>query len=235
MRLLERVVRPDWVCLDIGANIGAHTLALAVLACRGEVFAFEASGGNFGYLERNIDGLGEPRARTSRVRCALWSEAGELRLARSDEFAGSGFVAQRVEVVEGETHVRFVGKDEVPFQMHVETVPALPLDVWAQEQQLVRLDLVKLDVEGAETHVLEGARHTFERLRPILVTEYNPSCATSLFGEEPDAYFRMLERHFATVKVVEPDGTTSPPLDWALLIGRLEGGKGWEDLFCEPF
>src|SRR5580765_8476349 len=40
-RVMERIVRPEWTCLDIGANIGVHTLALAELAR--EVIAFEAN------------------------------------------------------------------------------------------------------------------------------------------------------------------------------------------------
>lgn len=39
--VMERLVRPDWVCVDAGANIGAHTLVLSELAR--QVLAFEAN------------------------------------------------------------------------------------------------------------------------------------------------------------------------------------------------
>jgi hypothetical protein len=41
-RFLERTVQTNWVCVDIGANIGTHTLAMASMATEGTVVAFEA-------------------------------------------------------------------------------------------------------------------------------------------------------------------------------------------------
>jgi len=52
--VLERIVKPAWVCLDVGANIGAITLPLARLASAGHVHAFEASPTAFELLKRNI-------------------------------------------------------------------------------------------------------------------------------------------------------------------------------------
>jgi protein-L-isoaspartate O-methyltransferase len=56
MALLERIVQPDFVCLDVGANIGAITLPLARLASKGRVYAFEAAPATFDLLKRNIAG-----------------------------------------------------------------------------------------------------------------------------------------------------------------------------------
>jgi len=50
----------------------------------------------------------------------------------------------------------------------VSTLPAVTLDSLGLE----RLDFMKLDVEGAELHVLDDARETFERCVPILLTKY---------------------------------------------------------------
>ncbi len=54
VRLLHRLVRSDDVCLDVGANIGVHTLVLAGLAPQGRIHAFEPSSKNFSFLKRNI-------------------------------------------------------------------------------------------------------------------------------------------------------------------------------------
>ena len=53
-------------------------------------------------------------------------------------------------------------------------VPVRTLDGWAEEVGLTRLDVLKLDVEGAEPAVLRGARRTLARLCPALVVECNP-------------------------------------------------------------
>src|SRR5437879_1213789 len=70
--LLESLVQPDWTCLDLGANIGAHTLSLACLATAGQVIAFEPGEENFAHLERNVATLPPPSARVIAVRRALW-------------------------------------------------------------------------------------------------------------------------------------------------------------------
>jgi hypothetical protein len=51
---LERTIAPDWVCLDIGANVGIHTLNLATVAKNGEVFAFEADPQNYAWLAETV-------------------------------------------------------------------------------------------------------------------------------------------------------------------------------------
>ena len=48
-------VAEDAVCLDVGANIGLYTMALAALAPKGSVSAFEPSPETFGFLSRNIE------------------------------------------------------------------------------------------------------------------------------------------------------------------------------------
>jgi hypothetical protein len=107
----------------------------------------------------------------------------------------------------------------------VDSVPAVRLDDWVAAQGLQRLDLIKLDVEGAETHVLDGAARTLERFRPFLITEYLGVSET---------YFQRLRDSFPAVQLIEPDGSLNALTDWESLRARLESGKGWEDLLCLP-
>ena len=51
------------------------------------------------------------------------------------------------------------------------------LDGYVQRHNLSRLDLVKIDVEGAERLVIEGGTATFERFRPILIVELSEHSA----------------------------------------------------------
>jgi FkbM family methyltransferase len=223
--LMARLVQPDWVCLDIGANIGAHTLALASLATDGEVLAFEASRRNFAYLEENVAALSEPKARITTVHCALWDRAGTVDLAESDVFPGGAFVAEESAGLDGSEHVHNIGDRDVTFTLRVDSVPAVRLDDWVAAQGLQRLDLIKLDVEGAETHVLDGAARTLERFRPFLITEYLGVSET---------YFQRLRDSFPAVQLIEPDGSLNALTDRESLRARLESGKGWEDLLCLP-
>jgi FkbM family methyltransferase len=237
-RFLERTVRADWVCVDIGANIGTHTLAMASMATQGTVVAFEASPKSFGYLSRNIADLPAPKARVKLVNGALWSETGRLNLAVIAELPGCSFVTPSADVAKSEALLREVinPADVAGVELHVgiETVDAITLDAWVHENGLERIDLVKLDVEGAEARVLRGAEGVLRKHAPILITEYAPSCHRTVLGAEPQAYFTQLLNLFARVYIIEEDGSLSPIDEWATLSSRLETGKGWEDLACMP-
>src|ERR1022692_1968378 len=52
--LMARLIKPDDVCLDIGANVGVYTLVMSDLAPQGRVHAFEPSSMNFKCLQKNI-------------------------------------------------------------------------------------------------------------------------------------------------------------------------------------
>ncbi len=116
----------------------------------------------------------------------------------------------------------------------METVAAIPLDAWVGENGLNRIDLIKLDVEGAEARVLQGAENVLRRYAPILITEYAPSCHQSFLGAKPQAYFEQLQDLFARVFIIEENGSLSRIEDWSALSTRIDNGKGWEDLACMP-
>jgi FkbM family methyltransferase len=238
-RYLESVVRPDWVCLDIGANLGAHTLSLAVLAHEGQVVAFEADSANFELLTGNAAALPAPRAAIKAEHVALWDSQGTLVSGGADELAGCSFVAEEGTVATlVERRLRAVVDAEAikDTELHVRLtkVRALPVDTWVDDNPLPRLDLIKLDVEGAEARVIRGADAVLRKYRPILIVGYNPACAEAYFGQPPEVLFHELEARFAGINALEPDGTLTPLADWTALQARLTAGKGWEDLVCLP-
>jgi FkbM family methyltransferase len=238
-RYLEAVVQPDWVCLDIGANLGAHALSLAVLAPAGRVVAFEADADNFRLLSRNAAALAAPHAVIEPVRLALWDRPGTLHWAGADELTGRTFVAEDPGAVAAvEQHLRaVVSRDAIDgVELHIRRgeVAALPLDTWIDNAALPRVDVIRLNVEGAEARVIRGADATLRHYRPMLLVEYNPACAAEYFGQPADALFHELATRFANIAALEPDGTLTPLAGWPALEARLAAGKGWEDLVCAP-
>lgn len=236
---LEAVVKPDWLCLDIGANLGAHTLSLASLATAGRVVAFEADPANFALLTQNIDTLPPPHGCITPVQVALWDSPGMLTIGGADELAGCSFVsATTTDKARTEDRLRAVvdakAIDGTALHMRLAQVPAMRLDDWVAAEGLTRLDIIKLDVEGAEAHVIRGAHDTIRRLRPILLVEYNPPCAAAYFGQAADALYGELAQRFDAIYVLEADGRLSRVADWDDLAARLAAGKGYEDLLCMP-
>jgi FkbM family methyltransferase len=146
--LIERLTRPGWTVLDIGANIGAHALRFSKLVGQsGRVFAFEPMGYAFNKLARNVslNGAGNIEA---------------CRLALSDRNAPRQRVDYRSSWAT--SGVRKPESDTVDFRR---------LDDWCADRGVTSVDLIKLDVDGHEHQVLAGGIATLERCRPILLVE----------------------------------------------------------------
>jgi FkbM family methyltransferase len=161
---LERLVEPGFACADLGAHVGYFTLLLARLAGEaGTVVAFEASAENARIVERNVklNGLDgrvtvEQAAVTDRSTAALPLYAG--RTGGSMEWTMDAGFATR------------------------ETGGAAPAKAAAQVRGLSldeyfppgsRLDLVKMDIEGAEAKAIPGMSRLLRDARPIVVLEFH--------------------------------------------------------------
>lgn len=141
--LFEQLLRPGATVLDVGANVGYYTLLASVLVGEGgRVHAFEPEPRNAGFLRDHVRING--RGNVTVQQAAVSDRAGT---ARFDFGSGSGT-----------GHLADAGAIEVR---------TLRLDDYCAEHGLAPSAL-KIDVEGAEMSVLEGARETLARHRPIL-------------------------------------------------------------------
>jgi FkbM family methyltransferase len=154
--LLRRALRPGDVAIDVGANAGAHTLAMAAAGAR--VLACEPNPTLRARLEANValNGLETVTVRPY----ALTAVAGPVTLHVPADPVHTGGASLLAGVHE---HLRDAG------QIQVEGVP---LDKLVRREQLTAVRLVKIDVEGFEAAVLAGGRELLERERPDLALEY---------------------------------------------------------------
>ena len=149
--------------LDIGANIGVFTVAWSRhMSGWGQVVAFEAQERIFHALCGNVAINNCFNART--IFAAVTKEPGSLRIPVPNYFAPASFgsleLRQRPVTEDiGQT----IDYDEA----HGTTVPAASIDA----MEFARVDLMKIDVEGMEPEVLEGARQTIQVQRPIMIIE----------------------------------------------------------------
>ena len=142
-RLFREHVRPGAVVLDVGAHVGYYTVLSAVLAGeRGAVWAFEPNPANARFLRRH--------AEINRLRNVHVTEAAVADAAGTASFDfGTG---------SGTGHLADGGA------LKVQTVR---LDEFCTERGIAPA-AIKIDVEGAERGVLEGARATLARHRPVV-------------------------------------------------------------------
>jgi FkbM family methyltransferase len=144
-----RALGPGGVAVDVGANIGATALIMsAFVGAQGRVVAMVPGPRSFALLQRNLalNGAGA----VTPLALALSAEAGRTAFCEDSAFGHLAPGAQGLQEVEVET-----------------------LDRIVERQGLTRLDLLKIDIEGFEPQVLEGARATIERLKPVIYMELN--------------------------------------------------------------
>lgn len=148
---------PDSTILDIGANIGTASVPIcAELDC--ELIAVEASKGNADLLVRNIF---ENRVRAKTHLVAL------TRAKDADEYLP-------LYVQPGNTGANSLKKEWSSSQVDttVEWVPIATLDEIISNSEARRIQLVKIDVEGAELEVLQGGKAFFARCQAPILFEF---------------------------------------------------------------
>jgi FkbM family methyltransferase len=152
--LLKYVERPGEV-IEVGANMGVHTVPLAKqLARRGRsMMVFEPQRVVFQQLCANLALNGLMNVRAFHAACG--KEGGEVSFPAPDYRRQGNF-----------GRVAMSAPQEQPGE--TVTVPCYALDELVPE---ARVALIKIDVEGFELRVLEGARGILARSRPVLYVE----------------------------------------------------------------
>lgn len=132
--------------LDCGANVGLASLFFKRRYPHARITAYEADPALFAMLDGNLNA--NDAADVERVHAALWTSSGHL--AFRCEGGDSGMIASLRGAVTGESR----------------TVPSLRLrDILATEP----IDLLKLDIEGAEDAVLADCAPVLDRVRALVL------------------------------------------------------------------
>jgi FkbM family methyltransferase len=134
-RLLDALVKPGMTVVDVGANVGVYTRYLAGLVGKsGRVHAFEPSPANFHRLQGHVAHL----PNVLQHQAAVGNRSGSTLLYMS-------------EAMNVDHHTYDAGDGRKGIE-----VPIVSLDDYFKQGE--RVDLVKIDVQGHEMNVLEGAK-----------------------------------------------------------------------------
>ena len=156
-KVLSRFCPEDAQIVDVGANIGLSAMFFSSLLPKAKVLALEPSRRNFQYLNQNLrqNDLSMVEAR----QVAASDKIGVLRLHEEPDFGAGSYVVS-------DQHSAGVSASPIEVQ-------AKPLDQVVAEEQLERVDFIKVDVEGSELDVLNGMQDTLQRFKPIIFMEIN--------------------------------------------------------------
>jgi FkbM family methyltransferase len=172
--IMRAVLRAGGTAIDVGANAGWHTLLMArLVGPGGRVLAVEPNPSVREHLMRNLAINGLTHVEVDGV--ALAEAQGMLNFVAppaDDPASASGHV-----VSSGAAAHETI------------RVAASTLDALAAEKKLDRIDLLKIDAEGFEWPILQGAERSIVRFRPCILFEFDRAYAArgsdsgSLFAE----------------------------------------------------
>jgi FkbM family methyltransferase len=194
--VLDRNLRDGMVFVDVGANQGEFTVFAAKRLPVGRVVAFEPMTDMYDRLLRNIEANGFSNVLASRL--GLWSEPTTRTIYRRSSRFSDGSHHEGLGTV-FPTDVR---------NTRVEEIQCTTLDAFLDTSEINRVDIIKIDVEGAELRVLQGASRTIDRHRPKLLIEVDLECCRAA-GVDPPEFLDYLERLYR-LHLILPSGRTRP-------------------------
>jgi FkbM family methyltransferase len=208
LKFLEKELSKGGVFVDVGANVGAFTVPISrAVGTSGRVLAIEASPSILSFLSGNIER--NKLSQVTIVHCAAHShDADEVAFweAPADHF-GMGALTQQ-------------------FGLVATPVRCRTLDRLITETELVRVDVLKVDVEGFEAAVFRGAERLLTGPSPPTVVFEFLDWAEERSGESPGTAQRILLDWGYQLEVLEHQGTTlNRPLisGAAMIVARPQG------------
>ncbi len=205
---LDRLAAPGMTMLDIGAHVGYYSRRYAkILGNHGRIFAFEPHPRTFATLQYNVKRLPQVTA----VQLALAEQEGTAELHDYLMMSASGslhYDESMVALQKSQTHDTDIApRIGQTFSAQTFTVRTTPVDDFLEAQGVEQIDLVKMDIEGAEIGALRGMKRTIASSpNLVLIMEYNPQ-ALKAFGHNPVAALNEVQSFgFNRVEAIEADG-----------------------------
>lgn len=227
LTLLDQFLEMGDVVLDVGANIGTHTLFFAQkIAPSGMVWAFEPQRVSFQILCGNMALNSLPNVQALNV--AVSDQTGQVIVPNLDPTQNYNF-----------------GGLSLKDQTQGQRMPVITID----SLELPKCSLIKVDVEGAELQVLQGAAKTVEAHQPILfvenhllpesepllkwILERKYRCWWQLQGFSPDNFFQSdvdISNGYIEANVLcLPESVDPEDYDLEKLIPVLGANDTWKD------
>lgn len=145
---IEKLCRPGFIVLDIGANVGAHALRLSkIVGESGKVYAFEPSNYAYSKLIYNIS------------------------LNQFNNIIPTQIVLSDKNLLQQEINFRSSWPTKGNPVEKESIVDFIKLDDWCKKENIEQVDFIKLDVDGNEYSVLMGAKSLLTKQHPIILME----------------------------------------------------------------
>ncbi|MEP7109086.1 MAG: FkbM family methyltransferase [Ferruginibacter sp.] len=179
-QLIRKYIKKDSNCIDIGANQGHILMEMVAASPKGKHFAFEPIPDLYTSLKKRFS------KNTTVYNYALSAKKGSRTFNYyPDRPAVSGFRERNNQI----------GQNPTLLAVQMET-----LDDLIPEN--IKIDLVKIDVEGAEYEVLQGARNVLQKNKPLVLFECGLGAA-DIYGTTPENIFDLFKECGLSVSTIE--------------------------------
>ncbi len=181
--LFKKLIGPDFVIADIGANIGFTSILFSQLGSK--VFSFEPSPTTYNYLVKNL--RNNHLENVIPVNQALGDKNTASTLTFSSSNRSGGFVSDKIRPREGHTTENIVIRK---FD-----------DVWPLYAE--DLHFIKIDVEGYESQVINGGEELISKYKPIIVMELNHWCLNAFRRITVPDFLDFLRQRFPYLYAID--------------------------------
>ncbi|MGK7894542.1 MAG: FkbM family methyltransferase [Xenococcus sp. (in: cyanobacteria)] len=186
VKLFQTLITEDDIVIDVGANIGCTSILFGELAK--QVFSFEPSPTTFNLLQKNIKQSELENITLLNYALGSRETVSEITYAKSNR--SGGFISNKTTIITG--HI-------------TEKIKVKKLDDIIHDLNITKLNFIKIDVEGFEKEVIEGAKKTIDKFKPIIVLELNHWCLNAFQRITVPDFFDYLQSVFPILYAVEGD------------------------------
>jgi FkbM family methyltransferase len=195
LTIIEKLLDAHSVFIDVGANQGEFSIAAAKIVQQGKVIAFEPVSE---YRERLLEN----------IRLNDFDNVQVIAAALGEQEGSLPIYDQQEDFKDGTRHEGLPTLFASDSRRHPrETVPVKRLDDVLEGSGISRVDVIKLDIEGAEWIALRGAVNTLARYRPILILEVGRETCLAA-GYEPEALIEWLTALNYRIETIIDGGKT---------------------------
>ena len=152
----KKLVKPNMTIIDIGGNIGLFSLtASATMDDSGKIYAFEPAEEVFNDFQKNIE----------------LNNFKNIQLIKKGVADKSGEISFNICEDNAYNSINLTPMNKIVRKITIKTVS---LDDFCAKEEIKKIDIIKIDTEGAEFMVLKGGEKTLTKEdAPILIMEYN--------------------------------------------------------------
>lgn len=206
-------IKPAMTIIDIGANLGYYTVLASLRAGDGGlVVAFEPEPNFFKLLSKNISR--NNLKNVNHFELAIAEKNGVSKLHLSSENKG---------------HNSLICSEELKTSVQVKTTT---LDEFLTARKIKKIDVIKMDIEGAEILAIEGMKDALIKNMPLLFLEFSPHSIVKL-NRNPFHFLSTIhEVGYSIFEINKTRRSLDKVTDFQKFISSIPKGK-YADIYCE--